>query len=322
MGNRLKELRERLLGGEIGKSGYIEQMYLCHRLLFEYADYLPGTGISAIEIKDGEIIMTARESGMKLFCPPNDERTAPIETLNFLQYEPKADAMICRLLEPGYHVFDIGANIGWYSLRLAKACPDIKVFAFEPIEKTYRFLRRNIELNRLDNIEIFNFGFWKSEDALLFHFYPQLTGAASIADILEQDGLVTVSCPVKKLDDFCREKDLTVDFIKCDVEGAELFVYQGGLETIKRQRPIIFSEMLRKWAAKFNYHPNDIIALLRPAGYQCFMSQGGGLAEFETMDDETLETNFFFLHREKHAEKIRRFSGGFPGGPQQRLENR
>ncbi len=96
-----------------------------------------------------------------------------------------------------------------------------------------------------------------------------------------------------------------VDFIKCDVEGSELFVYQGGLETLKKYKPVVFSEMLRKWSAKFGYHPNDIIALFKNIGYQCYViTVDNYLKEITEVTEETVETNYFFLHGEKHG-KIR-----------------
>jgi hypothetical protein len=112
---------------------------------------------------------------------------------------------------------------------------------------------------------------------------------------------------VKRLDEFIDENPVKIDFIKCDVEGAELLVYQGGLETIKRDNPIIFTEMLRKWSAKFNYHPNQIIDLMAEIGYDCFTVCDHNLSRFSLMDDTTLETNFFFLHREKHSQQIQNF---------------
>lgn len=97
---------------------------------------------------------------------------------------------------------------------------------------------------------------------------------------------------------------LHVDFIKCDVEGAELLAFQGAKETLQRDKPIVFTEMLRKWAAKFNYHPNEIIMLFSTFGYRCFYADGEALKELLVMTDETLETNFFFLHCEKHEQVI------------------
>jgi len=109
---------------------------------------------------------------------------------------------------------------------------------------------------------------------------------------------------VRKLDNFISERKLKVDFIKCDVEGAELFVFKGGIETIKIHKPIILAEMLRKWATNFNYHPNEIIELLSDIGYRCFTAKGEKLIEFFTMDEKTVETTFFFLHSVKHNSKI------------------
>jgi hypothetical protein len=63
--------------------------------------------------------------------------------------------------------------------------------------------------------------------------------------------------------------------------------------------------MLRKWSAKFNYHPNDIIELLNSIGYLCFTIREKNLKEFHLMDENTLDTNFIFLHKENHANQIK-----------------
>ena len=108
------------------------------------------------------------------------------------------------------------------------------------------------------------------------------------------------------MDSFVREMNIQqLDFVKCDVEGAEYFVYQGGIESLRKFKPIIFSEMLRKWSAKFNYHPNDIINFLSKIGYLCFVIHEDKLEQFTLMDENTLETNFIFLHEKKHAQQIR-----------------
>jgi hypothetical protein len=62
--------------------------------------------------------------------------------------------------------------------------------------------------------------------------------------------------------------------------------------------------MLRKLAKPFGYHPNDIIALMRGHGYACYRAEESRLEPFAAMDDETTETNFFFLHADKHRRLI------------------
>ena len=63
-------------------------------------------------------------------------------------------------------------------------------------------------------------------------------------------------------------------------------------------------EMLRKHARRFDYHPNKIIEMLFSFGYRCFTFEGDTLIEFFTMDEQTVQTDFFFLHSEKHKDKI------------------
>lgn len=83
--------------------------------------------------------------------------------------------------------------------------------------------------------------------------------------------MVKLECQTNTIDHFVKEKNITkLDFIKCDVEGAEFMVYKGGVETFAKHTPIIFTEMLRKWAAKFGYHPNDIIDFFKQFGYNCY----------------------------------------------------
>jgi FkbM family methyltransferase len=169
-------------------------------------------------------------------------------------------------------------------------------------------LNENIRINGFTNIETFNYGFSDTEGEMTFYLDPALSVNASLADLSNNNQLVKVICYVKKLDNFIKEKNYKVDFIKCDVEGAELLVYQGGMELISNQRPVIFSEMLRKWAAKFNYHPNDIIELLSGEGYGCYVLKNKKLKAFGLVDETTQDTNYFFLHKEKHIVKIMRFS--------------
>jgi FkbM family methyltransferase len=306
----LKDTKSAYLADQMSKPQYIDAMYQLHQRLFEYADFLEGTDIGKIEITDGTVVMTSRTTEVKIYCDQYDKRLAPLEILNFDFYEKPDSDMMFQLLkrlmeqrEDKVNFFDIGANIGWYTLNLAKSFEKVNFFAFEPIPMTFEKLKTNIELNKL-NVNLYNIGFSNQEQELTFYYYPEGSGNASAANLSELDNVKTIPCYVKKLDDFTAEKSLSVDFIKCDVEGAELFVYQGGIESIKRNKPIIFTEMLRKWSAKFNYNPNEIIDLLFGLGYRCFTAKEEQLIEFFAMDDNTIETNFFFLHSVNHSALI------------------
>jgi len=300
----LFETKNKYLAKEIAKQDYINQMHKIHACLFDYAGYIPATDISKIEITDDSVVMTSREVGIKIICDKSDKRIVPIEILNFDNYEKTDSSMIFKLLKNGFAVFDIGANIGWYSINIAKRFDKTTVFAFEPIPKTFDYLNRNLQLNHITNVMPHNFGFSNKEEDLTFYYYPEGSANASSANLTGQEDVQKISCHVKRLDDFVAEHNVPIDFIKCDVEGAELFVFQGGIRSIAQHKPIIFSEILRKWSAKFAYHPNDIIRLLASLGYKCFTATEKGLVEFLSVDENTVETNFFFLHTVKHARTI------------------
>lgn len=303
----IKSLKEDFKNNRINKSDYIIQMHNYHKMFFEYADFIGTTDIQHIEISDGQVVTTSREHGIKMLCDPYDRRIAPIETLNFDNYEKTDCDMILQLVEDGQNVFDIGGNFGWYSLVIAKS-KKVRVLTFEPVPRTFGYLKQNVALNGLGNIELFNFGFSDQDQTLDFYYYPEGSGNASIANLSDTEGVQSIKCTVKKLDGFTQENSNRIDFIKCDVEGAELLVLRGGIESIKRDKPIIFAELLRKWAAKFNYHPNDVLNLLGDIGYRCFIVTGSNLFEVDKIDDNTVETNFFFLHQEKHSKQIVTFS--------------
>ena len=124
-----------------------------------------------------------------------------------------------------------------------------------------------------------------------------------------------VLCKTSTLDNVCKQRGLVPTVMKIDVEGAELMVIEGALDTLK-QRPIILMELLRKWSLVFGYHPNDVFALLASFGYRAwvFSSEHTGLLEpCHAVTDDTVQTNFVFMHPDRHSEVIARWQSGDDG---------
>lgn len=305
---KLNEIKRDYHNDLITKAQFIAQMHEVHEGLFEYAEFIKGTDIKKIEIFDDLVIMTSRNANIKMICDKDDWRIAPIEILNFNYYEENDFSLVLKLIKNGFSVFDVGANFGWYSLNVARQFPDCQIYSFEPILKTFNYLAANVKLNDFKNINIYNFGFANEEKENTFYYYSAGSGNASLANLSDLNKAEEVKCSVKKMDDFIEGIKARVDFIKCDVEGAELLVFQGGLDSIKKYKPIIFTEILRKWSKKFNYRPNEIVRLLLGVGYDCFVSSGDRLKKIYAINDSTEETNFFFLHPEKHLKEIVRLS--------------
>ncbi len=310
----IKDIKSDFKNGKLTKPEFADKMHVYHSVLFEFSERLAGTEIGKIEIEDGKVIFVTRQTnfhpgGVKFYLDIADKRITPLEAFNFDQYEQEDSEMLYSLVNDGDTIFDIGANIGWYSNHLAKKLPNATIICFEPIPATFAQLKSNTELNQSQNIILNDFAFSDTVKTLSFYYSPALTGASSSVNITENDSMILLECPADTIDNFVAKNNIPkLDFIKCDVEGAELFVYKGGAATIEKYKPVVFSEMLRKWAAKFGYHPNDIIDFYGNFGYNCYTSHGGKLVPFGRVTDETLETNYFFLHPVKHAEKIKSLS--------------
>lgn len=312
----IKDIRKAYVNGDIDPKSYAAQLFGYYEELLSYNELIKESLVHEIVINEEEVLFKMLLSSplcegkyeIVMAMYGKDSGAVNNTVLSLGDYEPLEFDMVSRIInymKEGVF-FDVGANLGWYTMNVKKQNPQMKVCAFEPIAETFNKLKRNMELNRLE-VVMYNIGLYKEDTTLKFYYDTVVSGASSMQNLRENSETREIICKVERLDDFVESHNIeNIDFIKCDVEGSELFVYEGGIESIKKYKPVIFSEMLRKWSAKFGYHPNNIIDLLAGAGYQCFViKEKGKLKKFHRVNEETIETNYFFLHPEKHAEIIR-----------------
>jgi FkbM family methyltransferase len=126
------------------------------------------------------------------------------------------------LLQEGGTFFDVGANIGSYSL-VASEQPEASVFAFEPHPVTFRMLKENIELNRRDNVRLFNIALG-AMDGEVFLTDDQGSAVNHLVDERLPD---TISVKCRRGETFCREENVAPTYMKIDVEGFEYQVLVG-----------------------------------------------------------------------------------------------
>jgi FkbM family methyltransferase len=305
--NNLKKTIEAFEKKQIDKATYLDQMFAINKILFEFSEHINTTDILKIEINHQGVIFFLK-NGLKFICDIPDKRSAPFEILNFRNYEDIDAKLLLKLASEANTILDIGANIGYYSMLIAKLNPNSSIHSFEPIPDIFKELERNVKFNGYNNIILNNYGCSDSEKTFEFYYDKEYSTKSSMQDIIPSEKIEKRICHLKKLDDYVKNHNLKIDLIKCDVEGAELFVYQGGKEIISTQKPIIFSEILRKWTAKFNYQANDILIFLKDLGYKVFISDDSKLKEISLISDETMETNFYFLHPDKHMQIIKKLS--------------
>ncbi|WP_437203121.1 FkbM family methyltransferase [Planctomicrobium sp. SH664] len=190
-------------------------------------------------------------------------------------YESSLTQLCLKHLDPNRDVIDVGANVGFYSVLLAKAiAPQRKVLAFEPTQRALKRLRENLALNHVTNVEIFNGVASNSEGTAEIKTiegkeeYSSL-GATCHPDIAGER-FVTESVVSRTLDTLVPEKGINPGFIKVDVEGAEHLVFSGALKVLKEYRPVVLSELSNFLLAKNGSSSQEVIRMIESQGYDVF----------------------------------------------------
>lgn len=306
------ELKAAYVAGTLDKADYIRAALDEHRRLFDYVDVVRATDLREISITATGVSFVVGEPQICLVCPPDEARVAPIEIMNFDRYEPEETRVLAALLGRCEVILDVGANIGWYAIWLAKMCPQAQVHAFEPIPASHAYLQRNIALNSVgQRVFAYNYGLSDTCGVVDYFVSPTSGTNASLRNVADADSARSLRGLAMTLDQWVANNDASPDLIKCDVEGAEFLVFKGARDTLSRCRPIVFCEMLRKWARPFGYHPNDVIAFFEALGYACLAIGGaGGVRRLTQVTEETVETNYVFLHADHHRELLEQLVGG------------
>jgi FkbM family methyltransferase len=157
--------------------------------------------------------------------------------------ESETQRFISERLHPGMVFFDLGANIGLFTLLAARLVgAGGRVFSFEPDRENAARLRENVERNNFSNVTIVEAGVWSMTGEL--DFVPGPTSSPDRACgkfIAGGNGMEGVATHCVSLDDFVRDAP-TPDAIKCDVEGAEIEALQGAEKLLNRHHPWIVCE--------------------------------------------------------------------------------
>lgn len=182
-----------------------------------------------------------KENGFRVYYKAGHFEYSFDEGVDFASYENMADELKRSLkgylakyvLNKGDTVIDCGAYIGEFTLYASKAVgPSGKVIAFEPDPTIFKKLQANIRLNTAGNIILVNKGAW-SKDGVLRFVGDNIKGYSFM---FADKGEGAIDIPVVSLDgELDRLGVKKVDFIKMDVEGAELELIKGAERTLKEQ---------------------------------------------------------------------------------------
>ena len=261
----------------------------------------------AISIQDDSITLQMLESGSIYQWSISDPRTAVACLVATGIYEPIETRILQQLAKGSKLIVDIGANVGYYTVELAKLLgPTGQLLSFEPVEASFSQLRKNVKLNRIDNaVRMFQLGVSDSVSQSQI-FLPRKSGssAASLRNLHPQEEFVSQVIQTTTLDHIFETLEITeCNLIKIDVEGGELQAIQGAIATITKFNPVIFAELLRKWSKAFAYNPNTVLHILINLGYTCW-GVSEALREIISFEETDVETNFLFIHADNLTETL------------------
>ena len=150
-------------------------------------------------------------------------------------YEYAKQRLFARMLHSGDAVFDVGANVGFYTLLAAsRVGPDGKVVAFEPLPDNVRFIQRHLRMNRVEHVQVLQAAVGGRDGTARFERH-----VSNAMGRVSDGGSMDVE--IVSIDSLCDARTIPApSLMKLDVEGAELSVLEGASRTLTRSRPIIF----------------------------------------------------------------------------------
>lgn len=205
-------------------------------------------------------------------------------------------------------LYDVGANYGYYCLRLAPVASAI--YAFEPVLNTCQILRDNVARNDLDNVTVFRAGLADTNSVAHINIYKH-SGNNSLFHVedinpvrlLRQEPIDLVT-----LDSIITEQRLPPPvLIKADIEGAELYALQGAKRTIEEYHPTLVLEYNARQSACAGYRLDDLVDTIQQFGYHIFGiprdPHNFSLIPHDNFDsDSTSIANILAVHWERRDE--------------------
>ena len=200
-----------------------------------------------------------------------------------------------KIIKPGFVCIDIGANLGYYSTFLSRlAGAEGKVYSVEPIPMFVDLLRLNLRATGIRNVEVMPYALGEKNmvvnmgtpvvDGLIHH---GMTKVASLSDEkYAQQYEVEMKVPDELFANLQR-----LDFVKCDVEGYEHFVFTNMIKTINRFHPLIQTELNGTDGRQ------KVVSLLTASGYKAHRLSDEKLIPLSASEIISNISDFYFIHQ-------------------------
>ena len=200
----------------------------------------------------------------------------------FGQYEKETNDVLFEYIKPGQVVVEAGANNGTETVLLSRLVGSQgKILAFEPIEHIHKALQLNLSINHCDNVVAEKMALGENKQLIYFNVFPESfcnQGMASRYD--DRSAKHKVEVQQTSLDSWAKDHHVSaVDFIKMDIQGAEIQLLEGARNIIQSSQPIIFTE-----AADNLLSIAQLFQLLVDFGYDVYLIHSNGQLQLMSID--------------------------------------
>ena len=232
--------------------------------------------------------------------------------LKWRKHEPETPYM-ADLLSGAPVCLHIGASDGRHSYVMTRVAPLAKIWAIEPSAFSFEVLKITLAWHGIKGqVTPIHAAVGDKPGQMLLVTPRKITGRmgrayAFVADAapegkarpdLQDTGFETQPTPVVTIDGFCAEHGIgKVDFIRMDIEGAELMALKGAAKVLDRDHPHVLLEIHPQMLeARFGAGAEAVVDLFRARGYRMFALNGNRLEQrFDAVSDAPWK-DYFFIH--------------------------
>lgn len=230
-------------------------------------------------------------SGLNIGTGSDVLKSGEAWVINYLKNHLSKDAVL----------FDVGANVGDYSIALRRCFPFANIFAFEPSSINFQ----NLDISLTDkNVITFNIGFGESEGNFALYSNQRYSGISSLFNRqlthldIEMQSFEEVE--IKSIDKFCMEQAISnIHLLKLDTEGSEFSILKGAKKMIESDKIQYIQFEFGGCNIDSRTYFKDFFYLLSPK-YRLFRILQDGLQPIENYSEDLevfLTTNFLAKHK-------------------------
>jgi len=186
-----------------------------------------------------------------------------------MEHEGYETKLVKNIVKKGDNILVLGANIGYWTCLFAELVGDTgRVFAFEPSPYNFQLLKKNVEMNYYRNVTL-------EQKAVADNNYKTLLYLSdSTMDNRIYDPHLnrkSIEVEVVKLDDYFENLDVSIDFVKSNIQGADLAAIQGMSELLKKSKNVkLIVEFTPSMSEEFGSDSKEFIEFLANEGFKFY----------------------------------------------------